>query len=200
MLGFPGTDQYTPTSASVYFNRTDVQDAIHAPHTDWAEASPLSIYNTSSGVSLEYNAGIFSSMTVLPGVIERSKRTLIGHGGLDYILMRNGTLLSIQNLTWNGMQGFQAPIQDDFYVPYRASFQPSTMAGAGVMGKTRTERGLTFFSVDLSGHMIPQYAPSAAYRSLEVLLGRVESLTSNETFTTSSDGLVAQQPVVFESI
>lgn len=32
--------------------------------------------------------------------------------------------------------------------------------------------------------MIPQYAPSASYRTLEYLLGRIESLTSTVPFTT----------------
>ena len=149
---------------------------------------------------------------------------MIGHGGLDYILLRNGTLLTIQNMTWNGRQGFQSPIEDNFYVPYHTKFQAATMASAGIVGKTHTERGLTFFGVDQSGHMskssfvlavsdpqrigsdtclepsqrlttsqpVPQYAPAAAYRSLELLLGRITSLTSREPFTPTSDGLKGQ--------
>lgn len=34
--------------------------------------------------------------------------------------------------------------------------------------------------------MIPQYAPSAAYRTLEFLLGRIESLSSTVPFTTDN--------------
>lgn len=33
-------------------------------------------------------------------------------------------------------------------------------------------------------HMIPQYAASSAYRQLEVLLGRIDSLSSQAPFTT----------------
>jgi carboxypeptidase D len=95
----------------------------------------------------------FTGLTVLSRVIERSARTVIGHGGLDYILLQNGTLLTIQNMTWNGLQGFQAPIVEEFYVPYHNNSQKGAMAGAGIMGTTRTERGLTYFSIDLSGHM-----------------------------------------------
>lgn len=51
------------------------------------------------------------------------------------------------------MQGFQEPPQDDFFVPYHTDWQMATMAGAGIMGKTRTERNLTYFGIDLSGHM-----------------------------------------------
>lgn len=90
-------------------------------------------------------------------------------------------------MTWGGLQGFQATPTDPFYVPYHNDASLSTLAGAGVFGTTITERGLTFVGIDLSGHMIPQYAPTAAFRHLEVLLGRVESLSSVAPFTIDSD-------------
>ena len=34
--------------------------------------------------------------------------------------------------------------------------------------------------------VVPQYAPSAAYRQLEFLLGRISSLTQTGDFTTQS--------------
>lgn len=34
--------------------------------------------------------------------------------------------------------------------------------------------------------MVPQYAPSAAYRQLEFLLGRIDSLGERSDFTTQS--------------
>ena len=43
----------------------------------------------------------------------------------------------------NGMQGFQTPIQNDSFV----------VDGMGALGRTHTERGLTFYEVALSGHM-----------------------------------------------
>lgn len=52
------------------------------------------------------------------------------------------------------------------------------------MGQYHTERKLTVVTVDLSGHMIPQYAPSAAYRQLEFLLGRIKNLGQTGSFTT----------------
>jgi carboxypeptidase D len=52
------------------------------------------------------------------------------------------------------------------------------------MGTTHTERKLTWVAQALSGHMVPQYQPSSAYRQLEFLLGRIESLSSEEPFTT----------------
>lgn len=97
----------------------------------------------------------------------------------------NGTLLAIQNMTWGGAQGFQTAPKDPFYVPYHDEVSLSTISASGVMGTTHTERGLTYVGIDLSGHMVPQYQPTAAYRQLEVLLGRVSSLSSVDPFTTN---------------
>ena len=44
---------------------------------------------------------------VLPRVIEATNRTLIGGGDYDFQVLTNGTLMNIQNMTWNGKLGFQ---------------------------------------------------------------------------------------------
>ena len=181
VLGFPGSFDYLPKGASIYFNRTDVQKAINAPIQPWAECS--------SGVFVDGQDGSPpSGLSILPSVIENLNRTIIAHGQLDYVLIANGTLLMIQNMTWHGKQGFQTRPAEEFYVPYHTLEDPMTLAGAGVFGTTHTERGLTWVEVSLSGHMIPQYAPSAAYRQLEFLLGRIGSLTERSSFTTDPDG------------
>ena len=153
VLGFPGSFDYLPYGAKIYFDRPEVKKAINAPQVHWEECSSKNVFNTSDGISDESNNNLFSGLTVLPGVIDRSKRTVIGHGNLDILLMINGTLLTIQNMTFGGMQGFQKPVTEDFYVPYHTEYQDSTLAASGVMGKTHTERGLTFVEVNLSGHM-----------------------------------------------
>lgn len=192
VLGFPGSYYYTPSGSSIYFNRTDVQKAINAPIQPWEECA---------GGVLDTNTSPPSGLSVLPRVIEKSKRTVIGHGSLDYILIANGTLLMIQNMTWHGAQGFQHKPADDFFVPYHSTSLSAdyldavnagnvsadvlgTLAASGVMGTTHTERGLTWVETALSGHMIPQYQPSASYRQLEFLLGRIESLSERSAFTT----------------
>ena len=146
VLGFPGSFEYLPEGASIYFNRTDVQKAINAPLQEWSECS--------DGV-LDTDTSPGSADSVLPGVIERTSHTIIGHGMLDMVLIMNGTLLSIQNMTWAGQQGFQSPPTDDFYVPFHNELSESTLAGSGSFGKTHTERGLTFVSVAISGHSKP---------------------------------------------
>ena len=98
-LGFPGSFFYTPEGANVYFNRSDVQKAINAPPTNWMECSDIDVFVNGTDNSPP------SGLSVLPSVIERNERTIIGHGLADMILIYNGTLLVIQNMTWNGKQG-----------------------------------------------------------------------------------------------
>ncbi|KAK0773673.1 hypothetical protein LTR91_005437 [Friedmanniomyces endolithicus] len=181
VLGFPGSIPYLPDGATIYFNRTDVQMAINAPLGQWEECS--------SGV-LTTDTSPPSGLSVLPRVIEKNERTIIGHGMLDFILLMNGTLMMVNNMTWNGAQGFSVPPSsfEPFFVPYHSELSESTLAGSGDFGVYHTERGLTFCTVDLSGHMIPQYAPSAAYRQVEFLLGRIDSLGEVSDFTTQSGG------------
>lgn len=149
VLGFPGSFTYEPPGAFIYFNRTDVQTAINAPHQVWEECvNDVLVTDTSPP----------SGLSVLPRVIEKNKRTVIAHGLIDMILVMNGTLVMIQNMTWNGAQGFSVPPAEfnEFFVPYHSELNLGTIAASGIMGNWHTERGLTFCTVDLSGHMIPQ--------------------------------------------
>lgn len=193
VLGFPGSFDYLPDGATIYFNRTDVQKAINAPIQSWSECA--------DGV-LEIDSSPLSAFGVLPSVIERSNRTILAHGNLDYILIADGSLLVIQNMTWGGKQGFQQKPSDNFIVPTSSQDNLGSLAGSGVMGITHTERGFTWVETFLSGHMVsarfmtimptmvansrdqgPQYQPSASFRHLEYLLGQVSSLTSTAPFT-----------------
>lgn len=114
-----------------------------------------------------------SSFTALPYVIEKTNNVVVGSGLLDYLLLTNGTLMALNNMTWNGQQGFCSDpmTSDKLYVPYNPFINqvinetenqpiPATpvglQAGAGYLGTTHTERGLTFTTVLLGGHEIPQ--------------------------------------------
>lgn len=74
VLGFPGSFDYLPEGASIYFNKTDIQKAINAPIGDWEECASGNVFVNGTDNSPP------SGVSVLPGVIERSKRTVIGHG------------------------------------------------------------------------------------------------------------------------
>lgn len=191
-LGFPSLG-WGPNN---YFNRSDVQAALHVapPGVDYAVCGD-------GALGLEHSPP--SSYAALPSVVERTNNVVVGNGLLDFLIMANGTLATLNNMTWNGAQGFQtSPFGgDSFFVPYNPTigyaigeiFYQSDIptvpvgyvAGGGVFGNVHTERGLTFVTVSLAGHEIPQYVPGAAYRQLEFLLGRIDSLTEVGDFTTA---------------
>ncbi|KAI0017048.1 Alpha/Beta hydrolase protein [Xylariomycetidae sp. FL0641] len=192
VLGFPGSLFYSPAgSGPVYFDRADVKAAIHVD-TDytWEECASHAVFVDDADLSPP------SAWAALPRVIDATQNVILGHGELDILLIANGSLLAIQNMTWGGQLGFSSPPTNPFFVPFHADSTPAelyaeadmttlaTVAAAGVLGSFVSERGFTYVGVNLSGHMIPQYAPSAAFRQLELLLGRVAALDSTAPFST----------------
>ncbi|KAH8112947.1 alpha/beta-hydrolase [Phellopilus nigrolimitatus] len=163
VLGFPQS-----TQEFIYFNRTDVQDAIHAPHIEWTSCTNTNVYvNTTTGIPIN-DQSIPSTLSVLPNVIEKSVRTVITHGLADFILVAEGTRIAIQNMTWYGAQGFQTPIEPESF----------TVSNMGVLGNEHTERGLTYVEFYFSGHMTPQFVPWSAFNTISYLLGRQGSPSS----------------------
>jgi carboxypeptidase C (cathepsin A) len=73
-------------------------------------------------------------------------------GTLDYLLNPIGTELSIQNMTWNGAQGFyEKPTKKWFDINHDF---------AGVWG---AERGLGYYRFHGAGHRTAQDMPAAAF-------------------------------------
>ncbi|KAH7876749.1 alpha/beta-hydrolase [Lentinula edodes] len=159
VLGFPES-----TQQFIYFNRTDVQDAIHAPHINWDICSEGSVYVNAAGRPGN-DQSVASMLSVFPNVIEKSERVVVVHGLADFILVAEGTRIAIQNMTWNGAQGFQTPIENETF----------TVKNFGVFGNEHTERGLTYLEFYYSGHMTPQFVPWAAYNAISFLLGLQDS-------------------------
>ncbi|KAF8335897.1 alpha/beta-hydrolase [Cantharellus anzutake] len=160
VLGFPASYPNSP----VYFAREDVQDAIHAPKIDWNICA-----SSSKPVFVDGRDDSPQPMltTVMPNVIEKSERTVVMHGLVDFVLIAEGTRIAIQNMTWGGLQGFRTPIAPESFV----------IEGFGAIGTLHQER-MTYVEVNLAGHMMPAFAPWAAYKTLWYLLGRGE-LSSN---------------------
>ncbi|KAJ6579578.1 alpha/beta-hydrolase [Mycena vulgaris] len=153
VLGFPGSFEEVQL-APLYFDREDVKLAIHAPTSvDWTECSNVRVFPRG-------DASLPSALSVLPNVIEKSVRTVIVHGLADFILIAEGARIVIQN-AGNGLQGFRTPIANDSFL----------VDGVGSLGTAHTERGLTFLEVELSGHMVPQFSPLAAFQSMAFLMG-----------------------------
>ncbi|KZT13238.1 alpha/beta-hydrolase [Laetiporus sulphureus 93-53] len=154
VLGFPGSFPQTQVSP-LYFNRVDVKEHIHAPgDVDWAECSDINVFPNGDN-------SLPPAFTVLPNVIEKSERAVIVHGLADFVLIAEGTRIMIQNMTWNGAQGFQTPIASDSFI----------IDGVGSLGSVHSERGLTYFEVELAGHMVPEFSPAAAFTDYAVSHG-----------------------------
>ncbi|KAG1800309.1 Alpha/Beta hydrolase protein [Suillus plorans] len=144
---------FLDTQSPIYFNLTDVKEVIHAPvDTEWIECALAHVF-------LKEDSSLPSALTVLPNVIEKSQRTVIVHGLADFMYIADG--IAIQNMTWNGLQGFQTPIADDSFI----------VDGVGAYGSMHSERGLTYYEVVLSGHMLPGFAPVASFQIMQYLMG-----------------------------
>ena len=191
-LGIVNTGDYSPPGAEVYFNRSDVKAALHVPNDGtWYQCTPTNVFGNGNNSDALMDQSLAPAQTdVLQRVIEYNNNTIIGVGNLDFLLAPNGTLFALQNATWNGMQGFQSYPQDqEFFVPYHDEFNGGRLSEAGYVGNWGEERGLTFYTVQLSGHELPGYAAGSGYRVIEKLLGRIKDLGEIENFTTQEGDL-----------
>jgi len=185
VLGFPTDIAYSYRGQPIYFNRTDVKKAMHAPlDINWAECSGP-VFVGDGGPMQEGDLSLDPIQHVLPQVIEATNRVLVANGDLDMIVLTNGTLLSIQNMTWNGKMGFQTQPSKPIIITlpdlqYGQAFIDNGIGGLdnpmGTMGVQHYERGLMWAQTALSGHMEPQYQPRSSYRHLQWLLGHIETL------------------------
>ena len=195
VISFPTQLVYTPDGATTYFNRSDVKTAIHAPqYVGWMECTNQAVF---IGGTQDENgrytggpegAGDLSAdpiQKVLPQVIEATNRVLVSNGDFDMIIITNGTLMAIQNMTWNGQLGFQSepstPI--DITIPdlmysgvFAANGDPGGDGPQGTMGIQHYERGLMWAETFQSGHMQPEFQPRTTYRHLQWLLGMTETI------------------------
>jgi carboxypeptidase D len=76
----------------LYFDREDVKRAIHAPtNVNWTLCT-----DTFADVFPNGDASLPPAFTVLPNVIEKSKRSVIVHGLADFILIAEGARIVLQ--------------------------------------------------------------------------------------------------------
>lgn len=185
VLGFPSSQQYVAPGTQIYFNRTDVKQAIHAPdNINWEICASESVFKGGDNSDP-------SSYKTIPNVINKTNNVQIAHGTMDMVLLANGTLLAIQNMTWNGQMGFQNIPNEPMFVPHHEITDLAGASGQGVLGTWHEERGLTWVLVDLTGHMVPTWQAAVSFRQIEVLLGRVSSLSNTTAFPQYAD---AAQP------
>lgn len=166
-----GTSGIAGPAYGPLFNLTAVKEAMHAPNISWSECARSPVY-AGNGTDLSPPA----SFDVLPRVFDKVPINIVANGAVDMLIPSIGTLFAMQNVTWRGSTGFDAQPDRTFVVPSStvttADGQTNLLGPAGEMGTWGYERGVLFVDVEGAGHELPQYNPSAAFRLLEVLLGR----------------------------
>lgn len=151
-----------PTPDWILFNRTDVQTLLHVPvGTAWFPCANEPVFPDKKDPNNTSSADLSPPPAhngVLQNVIEKTGHVIIGSGNLDALLNTNGTLLAIQNMTWNGWQGLKEYPGKPFFSPFHEDL-PGSPAAGGYLGNWGHERGLTFYQIHLAGHMVPGEAP-----------------------------------------
>ena len=180
-LGFPTNLAFSyPSLSPLYFDRADVKAAMHAPtYIEWAEcAGPVFVNGRDTSID--------PIIKVLPQVIEATNRVLISGAQYDFVIITDGTLLAIQNMTWGGKLGFEAKPEKPVVITlpdlqYRQAFidngYPAEFEDPqGTMGIQHYERGVMWAETFLAGHMQPQFQPRVSYRHVQWMLGHIEEL------------------------
>lgn len=145
-----------------FFDNKDIQKYINAPSKKWVECALKVFVGEEGDTSPPPDQDPSFKNNILADVIEAGASDfIIMQGQLDALIITNGTSISLQNLTWNGAQGFS-----------QSPFTQKLIDTDGQQSGTFTaERGLQYAIVDKSGHMIPGDTPSTGLASLQVLLG-----------------------------
>lgn len=200
-FGLTDDPNLNPGDQGPYLNTTKVRELMHAPPgRDWFSGSPEPVF-TNPNNATSGDGSPRSGLTVLPTVFERSPGiSLVVNGQYDMLIPSNGTLFSLQNITWRGGQGFseypssvlQLPqsglnADDTEMAEFFAGYTRIEGAGrSGEQGKWVFERGVGFVDVAYAGHAVGRYNAAALFRIIEVLLGRMsveEGLGGNATWS-----------------
>ncbi|KAL8947507.1 MAG: hypothetical protein Q9183_007781, partial [Haloplaca sp. 2 TL-2023] len=91
------------SAGEAWFNHPDVKKAIHAPEKKFQGCNGTVFMILSE----EYVTP--PAYEIVPELLEKGLKVHIYSGGLDLLLNHLGTELVVQNMTWNGKQGFQHP-------------------------------------------------------------------------------------------
>ncbi|PWN32653.1 alpha/beta-hydrolase, partial [Meira miltonrushii] len=157
----PKTDSDPNTQLVKFFNRTDVQDYIHAPRQHFELCKK--VFNDDNQDSSEPPDRTPSfAHSNFARMIERSRKFIIMNGMQDGLVLTAGTELALQNLTWGGAQGFNLP----------PVFPMCDMEGNVRAYATDNERGLRFMVAPNAGHMVPADEPSLVLNVVLSMLGR----------------------------
>ncbi|KAJ6002675.1 Peptidase S10 serine carboxypeptidase [Penicillium sp. IBT 35674x] len=131
-----------------YFSRKDVQAALHIPNSGTYTACNNTILSTLTGSEFveppEY--------AILPSLVTAHNVSLhIYNGEMDMLINHIGAELSIQNMTWRGLQGFQKRPTQRFYANDAA---PTARSKQKVAGTWASERGVSYHLFEGAGHSV----------------------------------------------
>jgi carboxypeptidase D len=93
VLAFPTELVISTPGSPVYFDRPEVQKALHAPKITWAKCGENSVFVGNGGPESVGDLSADAIQYVLPKVIEHTNSVLIANGDYDMIIQTNGTLL-----------------------------------------------------------------------------------------------------------
>ncbi|KAJ5907767.1 Peptidase S10 serine carboxypeptidase [Penicillium taxi] len=138
-----------------YFSRKDVQSALHVSNSGDYSACNSDILATilaaASPVPPEY--------LILPSLVTDHNVSLhLYNGELDMLINYIGTELSIQNMTWNGAQGFSKKPSQLFYaddaLPSLTKQTSSKSSTGKPAGTWAAERGVSYHLFNGAGHSV----------------------------------------------
>jgi carboxypeptidase D len=147
-----------------YFSRPDVQAALNvspeatATNTEFVPCNKT-IINTLSEIA---EIPIPPAYHIIPDLIANKNVSVhIYQGEYDLLINHLGAELVIQNMTWNGMQGFQEKPHRMFGGTCNQSGRPRNCCAAGIYAK---ERGLTYHLFKGAGHSVISDQPDEMFK------------------------------------
>ncbi|KAJ7505935.1 alpha/beta-hydrolase [Mycena galericulata] len=172
-----GLNPEVPSDASVFLNDNRTRAALHAPTSkDWVESFAFPFGGLANGTAFQDPSP--EPMVFLSELASNASARGVGivyySGNDDSLVSHRGTEAVIQNMTFGGVQGFTVkpgtPWSDD---------------NGNFAGIVHQERNLTYVLFKGAGHLVPMYAPEAAFVFVrEFVLG------SNSTGLVGKNGTV----------
>ncbi|KAI9848190.1 MAG: hypothetical protein M1837_000864 [Sclerophora amabilis] len=143
-INYTCTTAPNATNFSGWYNRPDVREAIHAKN------KTFEVCSTTVLETLAREIVVPPTDNILPRILQKMP-VHIYSGTYDFQVNHIGTELAIQNMTWNGAQGFHCKPQTAFVVDNEE---------VGTWGR---ERQLSYYLFKEAGHSVPHDKPATTF-------------------------------------
>lgn len=142
-----------------YFGRADVQSALNIPPKSTDSPTHYSACNNAilAALALSKTSTIPKSPTffILPSILNSGSTVVhVYSGENDFLLNHFGTELVLQNMTWNGAQGFTEEPSKVFYSDDARPDDGEKGKDESVAGTWGEERGLSYHFFHGAGHSV----------------------------------------------